>query len=54
MSLVLSIVEGTKESLQRLGLDYVDIIFAHRPDPSGEPSFRLCPEVAKHKRMQSR
>ncbi|KAH9928387.1 NADP-dependent oxidoreductase domain-containing protein [Fomitopsis serialis] len=27
-----SIVEGTKESLQRLGLDYVDVIFAHRPD----------------------
>ncbi|KAH9831617.1 NADP-dependent oxidoreductase domain-containing protein [Rhodofomes roseus] len=26
------IIEGTKESLQRLGLDYVDIIFAHRPD----------------------
>lgn len=26
------IVEGTKESLERLGLDYVDVIFAHRPD----------------------
>lgn len=26
------IIEGTKESLQRLGLDYVDVIFAHRPD----------------------
>ncbi|ETW86782.1 voltage-gated potassium channel beta 2 [Heterobasidion irregulare TC 32-1] len=26
------IVEGTKESLQRLQLDYVDVIFAHRPD----------------------
>ncbi|PCH42372.1 Aldo/keto reductase [Wolfiporia cocos MD-104 SS10] len=26
------IVEGTRESLQRLGLDYVDVIFAHRPD----------------------
>jgi aryl-alcohol dehydrogenase-like predicted oxidoreductase len=30
-----SIVEGTQESLARLGLDYVDIIFAHRPDHSG-------------------
>jgi len=28
------IIEGTKESLQRLGLDYVDVIFAHRPDAS--------------------
>jgi len=26
------IVEGTQESLARLQLDYVDIIFAHRPD----------------------
>ncbi|THU75435.1 Aldo/keto reductase [Dendrothele bispora CBS 962.96] len=30
------IIEGTQESLARLGLDYVDIIFAHRPDPNGE------------------
>ena len=27
------IVEGTKASLQRLGLDYVDLLFCHRPDP---------------------
>jgi voltage-dependent potassium channel beta subunit len=26
------IIEGTKASLQRLQLDYVDLIFAHRPD----------------------
>lgn len=26
------IIEGTKESLERLGLEYVDVIFAHRPD----------------------
>ncbi|KAH9829438.1 Aldo keto reductase [Rhodofomes roseus] len=26
------IIEGTKLSLERLGLDYVDVIFAHRPD----------------------
>ena len=30
-----SIIEGTKDSLERLGLDYVDVIFAHRPDVSG-------------------
>jgi len=28
------IIEGTKLSLKRLGLDYVDVIFAHRPDPT--------------------
>jgi len=27
------IIEGTKESLKRLQLDYVDLIYAHRPDP---------------------
>ncbi|OBZ62675.1 putative voltage-gated potassium channel subunit beta [Grifola frondosa] len=26
------IIEGAKESLERLQLDYVDVIFAHRPD----------------------
>ncbi|KZZ95647.1 voltage-gated potassium channel beta-2 subunit [Ascosphaera apis ARSEF 7405] len=26
------VIEGTKASLERLGLDYVDIIYAHRPD----------------------
>ncbi|KIK62290.1 hypothetical protein GYMLUDRAFT_555546 [Collybiopsis luxurians FD-317 M1] len=28
------IIEGTLESLRRLQMDYVDVIFAHRPDPS--------------------
>ncbi|KIY66016.1 voltage-gated potassium channel beta-2 subunit [Cylindrobasidium torrendii FP15055 ss-10] len=28
------IIEGTKESLVRLQMDYVDVIFAHRPDNS--------------------
>jgi voltage-dependent potassium channel beta subunit len=28
------IIEGTKDSLQRLGVDYVDVIFAHRSDPT--------------------
>lgn len=27
------IIEGTKASLERLQLDYVDVVFAHRPDP---------------------
>ncbi|CAA7264933.1 unnamed protein product [Cyclocybe aegerita] len=28
------IIEGTQECLARLQMDYVDIIFAHRPDPT--------------------
>ncbi|KAJ3533616.1 hypothetical protein NM688_g7258 [Phlebia brevispora] len=28
------IIEGTRASLDRLGLDYVDVVFAHRPDPT--------------------
>lgn len=28
------IIEGTKESLKRLQLDYVDVLFAHRHDPT--------------------
>lgn len=27
------IIEGVNNSLKRLGLDYVDLLFAHRPDP---------------------
>lgn len=27
-------IEGTKNSLKRLGLDYVDLLFCHRPDPN--------------------
>lgn len=26
------IIEGIKNSLKRLGFDYVDVVFAHRPD----------------------
>ena len=33
-----SIIEGTRESLDRLQLDYVDVIFAHVPDYTGERS----------------
>ncbi|THH18260.1 hypothetical protein EW146_g2679 [Bondarzewia mesenterica] len=28
------VIEGARESLRRLQLDYVDVIFAHRPDPT--------------------
>lgn len=28
------LLEGTKRSLQRLQLDYVDLLFCHRPDPN--------------------
>ncbi|HBA85567.1 MAG TPA: aldo/keto reductase [Verrucomicrobia bacterium] len=27
------LIEGTKRSLRRLGLEYVDLLFCHRPDP---------------------
>lgn len=28
------LIEGLNYSLKRLGLDYVDVVFAHRPDPT--------------------
>ncbi|KAF6753341.1 voltage-gated potassium channel beta-2 subunit [Ephemerocybe angulata] len=28
------LIEGTRASLSRLGLSYVDVLFAHRPDPT--------------------
>jgi len=28
------IIEGLRNSLKRLELEYVDIVFAHRPDPA--------------------
>lgn len=28
------IIEGTRASLKRLDLEYVDLLFAHRPDPA--------------------
>ncbi|THG98246.1 hypothetical protein EW026_g3905 [Hermanssonia centrifuga] len=28
------IIEGTKEALERLQVEYVDVLFAHRPDPT--------------------
>lgn len=28
------LIEGTKNSLRRLQMDYVDLLFCHRPDPS--------------------
>lgn len=29
-----SIIEGVNETLERLRTDYIDIVFAHRPDPT--------------------
>ena len=40
-----SIIEGAKASLERLGLDYVDVIFAHRPDPTGMHVFSRLSEL---------
>ena len=34
---LLSVIEGTQESLKRFQLDYVDIIFAHHADHTGMP-----------------
>jgi aryl-alcohol dehydrogenase-like predicted oxidoreductase len=28
------LIEGTRASLHRLQLDYVDVLFCHRPDPN--------------------
>lgn len=28
--------EGMRESLERMGLEYVDLVFCHRPDPRVE------------------
>jgi hypothetical protein len=40
----LSIIEGTKESLERLQMDYVDILFAHRCDINGMDA-RVSPNL---------
>lgn len=37
----LSVIEGTRESLERLQLEYVDVIFAHVPDYTGMSEFYL-------------
>jgi len=34
LTAISSIIEGLNESLERLQMDYVDIYFAHRPDPT--------------------
>lgn len=41
-----SIIEGTQQSLSRLGLDYVDVIFAHRPDYTSQCPVACAPEFA--------
>ena len=33
------IIEGLKASLERLQLEYVDVVFAHRPDPEARRRF---------------
>lgn len=46
MNRIHSIIEGTQAALGRLGLDYVDVLFAHRPDSSGTSiSMRERPPV---------
>ena len=35
------IIEGAKRSIKNLGLDYVDLIFAHRPDDAA-PMEEVC------------
>lgn len=37
-----SIIEGARASLDRLGLEYVDVLFAHRPDATGMCAHLLC------------
>jgi aryl-alcohol dehydrogenase-like predicted oxidoreductase len=50
-----SVIEGTKESLERLGLDYVDVIFAHRADPNGKLLLcRVLIHTATNLQSQSR
>ena len=62
---VRSIIEGTRESLQRLGLEYVDVIFAHRADHTGAlplsvscieimTAFSCSPYGGGHSRVQLR
>lgn len=41
--LLYSIIEGLNESLERLQMDYVDVVFAHRPDKTGKLDFSLSP-----------
>lgn len=41
-----SIIEGARASLDRLGLEYVDVLFAHRPDATGMCAHVLC--ATKH------
>lgn len=47
---VSSIIEGAKASLERLGLDYVDVLFAHRPDESGAFTLRALHFSAETRR----
>eukprot|EP00252_Welwitschia_mirabilis_P015454 TRINITY_DN3399_c0_g1_i2.p1 TRINITY_DN3399_c0_g1~~TRINITY_DN3399_c0_g1_i2.p1 ORF type:complete len:334 (+),score=52.74 TRINITY_DN3399_c0_g1_i2:208-1209(+) len=44
------IIEGTKASLKRMGMDYVDVLYCHRPDPSTpiEETVRAMNHVIDH------
>jgi aryl-alcohol dehydrogenase-like predicted oxidoreductase len=37
LKLVVYLIEGAKTSLRRLQLEYVDVLFCHRPDEGGIP-----------------
>ena len=43
----ISIIEGTQACLKRLQTDYVDVIFAHRPDRTGAShiSYQFPPKI---------
>jgi aryl-alcohol dehydrogenase-like predicted oxidoreductase len=41
-----SIIEGTRESLERMGMEYVDVIFAHRYDVTSKEIFFLVRELS--------
>lgn len=41
------IIEGLKASLERLQLDYVDIVFANKPD-SSVPMEGRCRSIKRH------
>ena len=41
-----SIIEGTKESLERMQQEYVDVIFAHRADPNGKSVVLICQDMS--------
>ncbi|KAG3067197.1 hypothetical protein PI124_g14395 [Phytophthora idaei] len=45
------IIEGMKASLRRMELDYVDVLFCHRPDPHTPIRDCACHELRYRARM---